>query len=106
MLKSEDQNQVKAKFNGLRETYGRAGARGYWQQQLDWSKNDENHPYWLAEFYARVGDKEKAIYYLNLAFERTPTELVVEINQEAGFDSLRGDGRFHDVLNRLGLGKY
>ena len=105
MLKGEDPDQVKAKYNDLREAYGRASARGYWQQQLEWSKNDQNRPYWLAECYARVGEKEQAIHYLNLAFERTPTVLVVEINQEAGFDRMREDPDFRKLLTKLGLGK-
>jgi len=104
-LEGEDLDQVKAKYKDLREAYGRDGPIGYWRQQLEWSKNDENNPMGLALLYARVGDKDEAFRYLNLAFERTPIELAGAINENAGFDSLRRDGRFQEMLNRLGLGK-
>ena len=105
LLKGENPEHVKDKFNALREACDRGGARGYWQQQLKSSKNDENNPGWLAALYARVGDKDKAFSYLNLAFERTPTELVFQINKDPSFDKLRGDRRFLDVLKKLGLSK-
>ena len=62
-------------------------------------------PVGLAALYARVGDKDRAFHYLNLAFEKTPTDLAFQININPGFDSLRSDRRFAEVLKRLGLGK-
>ena len=100
-LRRENPDEVKAKYDALLKAFTLDGPTGYWQQQLEWSRNDENNPVRLAALYARVGNKDKAFHYLNLAFERTPTELVFEINRDPSFDSLRGDRDFRNLLKNL-----
>jgi len=105
LMRTENPDQVKAKYRTLREAYNSGGGQGYWRQRLLWSRNDENDPVSLAALYARVEENEKAFDYLNLALEKMPAELGFQINLEPGFDSLRSDRRFAEVLKRLGLGK-
>jgi len=105
LLQGEKPDQVKTKYDALRRAYNLGGALGYWQQLLDWSRNNENDPVGLAALYARVGKKGRAFHYLNLALVKTPTDLAFQININAGFDSLRSDRQFAEVLKKLGLGK-
>ena len=105
LLNRENPDQVKTKYDALREAWRRGGAKAYWQQVLDGNKNDESNPVLLAALYARVGEREKAFHYLNLAFARTPTRLTFAINREPAFDGLRSEPRFAGVLKKLNLGK-
>jgi serine/threonine protein kinase len=119
-LKGEGPEEMKARFDILRDAYRQGGQKAYWQQKLDWSKKDEGfilgtfgamdsrerkNPVWLASLYARVGDKDKAFHYLDVAFEEKPTPLTRRLNRDPSFDSLRADPRFADLLTKLGLRK-
>jgi TolB-like protein/Flp pilus assembly protein TadD len=54
----------------------------------------------IAEVYAGLGDKNQAFNWLEKAYqERTPMLLL--LNVEAKFDSLRKDPRFDDLLRRI-----
>src|SRR5262249_40480262 len=54
LRKGENPEQVKAKYDTLSEAFNQGGPIAYWQQQLEWSKNDEKNPALLAALYARV----------------------------------------------------
>ncbi len=105
LAKGEDPAAVKAKYDALTEAYRDRGKLGYWQQQLDLSKDDTNHPVKLAALYARLGHEAKAFEYLCLAYTNTPTQLTFQINREAAFDTLRKEPAFAELLRRLGIPK-
>lgn len=105
LLKGENADQVKTRFDTFRDAYRRGRQKAYWEQELEWSQNDETNPERLAALYARVGNPHKAFYYLNLAYERTPTQLTFQINRDPSLDSLRAQRPFADVLKKLGLGR-
>ncbi len=105
LAKGEDPAALRAKYDALTETYDHRGKLGYWQQQLDWSKDDTNNPVKLAALYARVRQKDKALEYLRLAYTNTPTQLTFQINREAAFDTLRKEPAFAELLRKLGIPK-
>ena len=59
-------------------------------------------PFHLAVIYVGLGEKEKAMQWLEKAqTERDP--FLVYIKTDPNFDSLRGDSRFTDLLRSIGL---
>ena len=59
-------------------------------------------PAYLAILYAELGDKESAFGSLEKAYAVHDLQLQY-LKVEPGFDSLRGDPRFQDLLRRVGL---
>ena len=56
-----------------------------------------------AELYAVIGEKDRAIEWLNKAYqERNP--LLAYVKVMPSYDGLRSDHRFNVLLGRLGLG--
>jgi serine/threonine-protein kinase len=85
----------------------KSGARGYWQQVLDFTKQEEKKgspvdSINMAECYAKLGERDEAFRWLEKAYEERKTELVWLV-VEPRFDSLRDDPRFQDLLLRIGL---
>lgn len=56
----------------------------------------------IAAAYAGVGDKEQAIAWLEKAYAQHSNE-VTALKVDPSYDSLRGDPRFQDLLQRVGL---
>ena len=57
-------------------------------------------PSYLARIYIGLGDKDRAIEWLEKAYEERSTDLVW-LRVEPGFDALRSDPRFQDLLRRM-----
>jgi TolB-like protein/DNA-binding winged helix-turn-helix (wHTH) protein len=63
----------------------------------------------IAEFYATLGDKDRAFYWLEQAYARHDLEMastdacLEHLNREFRLDSLRSDPRFKDLMRRVGL---
>jgi TolB-like protein/DNA-binding winged helix-turn-helix (wHTH) protein len=63
----------------------------------------------LAQTYAALGDKDRAFYWLEEAFQHhdilaaSPGIELLDLNADRRFDSLRSDPRFTDLLRRVGL---
>ena len=89
-----------------KETYAAAGWKGVWQKEIDWAQEDSKSryvsPFSMAYFYNSLGDKNRAIEQLNKAFEERNGSLVT-LKSDPGWDNLRGDARFQDLLRRIGL---
>lgn len=59
-------------------------------------------PYLVAESFARSGDKEKALAWLEKSYELRQADLV-SMKIEPALDGLRDDSRFQDLLRRVHL---
>jgi hypothetical protein len=55
-----------------------------------------------AQAYARLGEKEKALEWLERDYEERKS-LGTLLNVDPAFDSLRSDQRFGDLVRRMGL---
>ena len=89
-----------------REAYATLGWRGFWRKALELAKEQPKHWYantsWLAEIYARLGEKDRAFGLLENAFEQRLTRLKF-LNTDPIWDSLRPDPRYRDLVGRMGL---
>jgi len=59
-------------------------------------------PYFLAEIYTALGERDHAFQELEKAYDQRSSWLVW-LKVEPKFDSLRSDPRFKDLLRRVGL---
>jgi tetratricopeptide (TPR) repeat protein len=59
-------------------------------------------PYVLAESYAALGDKDKAITWLEKAYEERD-DWIAFIKVDPNLDGLRAEPRFVELLRRVGL---
>lgn len=57
-------------------------------------------PSYLARIYIGLDDKDRAIEWLEKAYEERSTDLVW-LRVDPGFDALRSDPRFQDPLRRM-----
>jgi eukaryotic-like serine/threonine-protein kinase len=74
------------------------------QRYLDAVKGRRTEPFWVAETYAAMGMRREAFFWLDSAYkERSPMMTYLE---DVGWDSLRADPRFQDMIQRVGLAKY
>ena len=85
-----------------------SGYQGYFRTRLAQlvakSKTGYVSPYDLADTYVRLGDREQALHWLNLAYqERSP--YLANLQIEPRLDSLRSDPRFQELVERVGLSK-
>ena len=89
---------------GLGVTYARAGQKEKALQVASgMEKNLHSWNVWgLAEVYAALGDKGKAIYYLEEAY-RMRQDFIPWIRYDYNLRLLRDDPRFKDIVSRLNL---
>jgi DNA-binding winged helix-turn-helix (wHTH) protein/TolB-like protein len=84
----------------------KSGVRGYWQKAIEVDSRNQDKAYRaasLSSFYARLGQKDEAFYWLNQAVEqRAPFLVYAKVSPV--YDNLRSDPRFKEVLDRIGLG--
>jgi len=90
----------------LEEDFTKSGYRGVLQNWLEGlteiSKHEYVSPYSIAETYMRMGEKEKAIAWLEKAYEEHDSGLV-SLGVEPMFDPVRSDTRFRAILKRMKL---
>ena len=88
----------------LREAYAKGGARGYWQEKLDQLIEDGKGSYVppadLAQIYARLGQKDKALEWLEKAYNERD-EGLLHLNEMADFDDFRSDHRFDVLIDKV-----
>ena len=90
----------------LTEAFASGGAKGFWNRQLEFLKEDDEKksvsPYSIASVYARLGDKEQTLNWLEKAYQQHDA-YVVYLKIDPQFDSLRSDPRVADLMRRIGL---
>jgi serine/threonine protein kinase/Tfp pilus assembly protein PilF len=69
---------------------------------LELSKHGYVSPYSIAQTYARLGEKEKALTWLEMAFEQHDSKLS-SIAVDPTLESLRSDARFRSLIARMKL---
>jgi len=94
------------RITNLKETYAAAGWKGVWQKEIEWtledSKNRYVSPFGMALLYNSLGDKERAMEWLNKAFEERSGTLVT-LKVDSSWGKLRDDPRFQELLKKIGF---
>jgi TolB-like protein/DNA-binding winged helix-turn-helix (wHTH) protein len=92
--------------NALRQRYKVEGVRGYWKYRLaEMGANLESKPEAAldtAALYARLGDKDRAFWFLDRAFEYHDL-WAVYLKVDPRWEDLHGDSRYELALKRVGL---
>lgn len=91
----------------FREAYRTGGWEGFLRKQLekleeDTARGGRTEPSTLANIYARLGDKEKAFFWLEKVFADRDA-VVLQFKVEPAFDPLRDDPRYAALLHKIGL---
>jgi len=93
-----------ATIEAFRAAYATSGWDGYWQKVLEQRKavaaRKYVEPYGFATIYARLGEKEQAMQWLEKAYSER-SMFMTRLARDPGFDSLRAEPRFQDLLRRL-----
>ena len=91
-------------INALREASTRSGIKGFYQKLVEQYKaraQAEQDKVAIAELYARLGEKDQAFEWLEKAFAEHADGLV-RLKEELGFDNLRSDRRYFELLRSIG----
>jgi hypothetical protein len=99
-----DSEGGKARAARMRQAYQARGPAGYWQVSLDHvlaqAKNATLDPVQVAFLYSMVGDRSRALDYLERGYrERNGDVLFVAV--QPGWDSLRTEPRFQALVERI-----
>jgi tetratricopeptide (TPR) repeat protein len=90
----------------LKEAYVKSGWKGYWRKRLELAQERAKggfvQPSGFAAIYARLGENDQAIEWLEKAYEERDSWLF-SLKEHPEWDSLRSDPRFKDLLRRLRL---
>ncbi len=90
---------------GLVRAYAALGRKREALKQLDELNQISRHRYVmptsLALAYSDVGDKQQAFAWLEKAYEERDPWLGLTLKSEPGFDRLRSDPRFQDLVRRM-----
>jgi len=90
----------------LRESYLSGGAEGFWKKQLEFLKADSEKgallDYAIATVYARLGDKQETLNWLEKAY-RSHDPYLVYVKIDPPFDKFRSDAQVIDLMRRVGL---
>jgi TolB-like protein/tetratricopeptide (TPR) repeat protein len=90
----------------LRREYAASGPTGYWRAVLDHALSKGTPPpgseVRMAMFHAQLGERDRAIGYLERAFAQHSGDMVF-IKVEPCFDGIRDDPRFQALVRRVGI---
>jgi len=94
--------------NALKQAFETGGERGYWekalQQSLDAKQRHQGSSVEIAGIYARLGQPEQALAWLEKACEERDNN-VLDLKVRPLFRSLWQEPRFKAVLKKVGLEK-
>jgi serine/threonine protein kinase/tetratricopeptide (TPR) repeat protein len=94
-----------SEIKATQESFDKSGWQGFLQHRVKYlegesERKDPTHGR-LAEFYAYLGEKDKAFALLERAYKMKRSSL--ELKHLSSFDNLRTDPRFNDLTRRLGF---
>jgi adenylate cyclase len=92
----------------LQAAFAKDGARGYWRRNLEDYRESARSGYSPAVLAAgmclRIGERNCAFELLEEGFQQRD-DLMINLNVDPVFDSIRMDPRFQDLLRRVGFPK-
>ena len=89
-----------------KDIFNKSGMKGLRNLQLELElKKATPAPGTVAGIYARLGDKEKALYWLEKYFDTNPLS-ALRINTNPYFEFLRSEPRFQAIIRKMGLSDY
>jgi tetratricopeptide (TPR) repeat protein len=88
----------------MNDAYAKSGWKGYVQAVLDHSRRERTKtpPFVTAGYHLRLGQKEEAIALLQKAYEQRDFRMTM-LSVDFGFDSIRSDPRFVELVRKVGL---
>ncbi|HEV2835982.1 MAG TPA: tetratricopeptide repeat protein, partial [Pyrinomonadaceae bacterium] len=89
----------------MTEAYQKSGWNGFLKVVVDQTISQSNRkqpPFVLATFYARLGDKEQTLSWLEKAYEDRDFRMTI-LGVSFEFDPYRKDPRFVELMRRIGL---
>ena len=93
-------------WSNIAYTYGRANrpadAHHALEELLRVGRRETLDPRLLAWAYLGLGEKDKALEWLEKAYAKHSDEMVT-LRVNPGYDTLRGEPRFQELLRRVGL---
>ncbi|MEO8574439.1 MAG: tetratricopeptide repeat protein [Pyrinomonadaceae bacterium] len=108
LLAGRNPEKVSNAMKRLSDALTRSGPKGYWQTALEQAftrseGNDEPlDPIEIAFLYAKLGEKDKAFEWLERGF-RARLSAMVFLKSDSGWNDLKSDPRFVDLMRRVGL---
>lgn len=90
----------------LRQALKSGGERAFWrkmlEENLEFYKKGIGSPVFIANDYAKLGEKDKAFEWLEKAYDERDSQLTY-LKTYSAFDNLHADPRYKDLLQRIGL---
>lgn len=89
----------------LRSVLAKNGVNAAWHKRIEQVKPEHQPAFsslWRSILFTIAGDKERAIESLERAYENRD-RWIVNIKYSPGYDSLRDDPRFQNLVSRIGL---
>jgi serine/threonine-protein kinase len=88
----------------MNEVYAKSGWKAFVQATLDHAQRDRTQtpPFVTAGYYLRLGQKDEAIAWLQKAYEQRDFRMTM-LSVDFGFDSIRSDPRFVELVRKVGL---
>ncbi len=86
------------------DAYAKLGWKGFVQAALDHAqrRGTQTPPFVIAGYYLRLGQNDEAIAWLQKAYEQRDFRMTM-LSVDFGFDSIRSDPRFVDLVRKIGL---
>jgi hypothetical protein len=95
--------QIRIHLGHLFSNQAVVGIRGYWLPALENKRKEVGKEAGLlSAYYARLGDREQALYWLDRAYEQR-TAWLAFAKVTPVYDNLRSDPRFQAFLQRMGF---
>ena len=86
-------------LNKLRESYKKGGIREFWKTRIEYLEQNP-HNYKLAQYYARLGNKEKALANLRKSFEKREFDFIF-FQTEPVFRDLHKEPQYLELFRKL-----
>lgn len=94
-----------SRIAALQEAYRTAGMNGFWRKKLILDQDPKSphfSAYDVARDFAILSDPDNCLLWLEKSYTEKDSRLIA-ITVDPGFDALRADPRFRNLLRRIGL---